>query len=268
MSDNNLSSKYKKLFRIIGILGIILLLFSCTHKLFIIFKYGFSEDNPKIELYKSIFLNFICTILFFLIILKPERLEFFSLMSFVYMIEILIADSQNLIPMFMLMLCIITLNIRGFFTKKKSLKISFLVLSYIIALTTQIRFGLNIFILSLLSHLAAIFITGICAILIQKQFSTLKNRAIPSILDLTQYEELSDQDKTIIRYLKEGQKYDWIAGALGIATPTVKKHIKRIFKILGVIDLIDFHAKFSNSSIIYTKEELLEWKKAFLEKEF
>lgn len=94
-----------------------------------------------------------------------------------------------------------------------------------------------------------------------------ENRAIPSILDLTQYEELSDQDKTIIRYLKEGQKYDWIAGALGIATPTVKKHIKRIFEILGVIDLIDFHAKFSNSSIIYTKEELLEWKKNFLESE-
>ena len=61
--------------------------------------------------------------------------------------------------------------------------------------------------------------------------------------------------------------YDWIAGLQGISTPTVKKHVKRIFEILEVVDLIDFHAQFGGFTIIYTKEELLEWKKKFLETE-
>ena len=268
MPDKKLSPKYKKLFRLIGIIGFVLLLISCIHKIIIVSIYGFSVENSKMHLLKILSLNFFCSFLFFLIILKPERLEFFSLISFVYMIDIIIADNDNIISVFMFVLCIITLNSRGFFIKKKKLKISLIILFYLIALLTEIRFGFNTFFQSLLLHLAAFFITGICVILIKKQFFSMQYRNIENILDLTKYEELSDQDKTIIRYLKEGQKYDWIAGALGIATPTVKKHIKRIFEILGVIDLIDFHAKFSSSSIIYTKEELLEWKKSILEKEF
>ena len=85
---------------------------------------------------------------------------------------------------------------------------------------------------------------------------------------MTKYTELKDEDKTIIKFLKEGQKYDWIAGSQGIATSTLKKHVKRIFKILDVADLVEFHAEFSGREIIYTKQELLEWKKRFLEENY
>ena len=59
--------------------------------------------------------------------------------------------------------------------------------------------------------------------------------------------------------------YEWIAGNQGIATSTLKKHVKRIFEILDVSDLVEFHAQFGGIEIIYTEEELHEWKKRFLE---
>ena len=184
------------------------------------------------------------------------------------MIDILTTDNDNLIPIFMLALCLITLNLRGFFRKRKFLKLSLLFVSYFIALFTEIRFGFNTFFQSLLLHLAAFFISSICAILINKRHAEMQNSIVPKILDLTEYDQLSDQDRTIIKLLKEGQKYDWIAGHLGIATSTLKKRVKNIFEILGVVDLIDFHAQLGTLTFIYTKEELLGWKKRFLEENY
>lgn len=104
--------------------------------------------------------------------------------------------------------------------------------------------------------------------MIQKYFYLLKQNNIPRILDLTTYKELTDQDRTIIKLLREGQKYDWIAGHLGMATSTLKKRVKNIFEILGVADLIDFHAQLGTLTFVYTKKELLEWKKKFLKENY
>lgn len=183
------------------------------------------------------------------------------------MIDILISDYHNLISVFMAMLCIVSLYARGFFIKKMKFKIILFFAIYLLALSTEIRFGYTIFIETLLLNIGAFFTLYLSAVLIEKQIRLLNNNNIPKIIDLTQYKELSEQDKIIIQHLKNGQKYDWIAGSLGIATPTVKKHVKRIFRILDVVDLIDFHAKLGSFIFIYTKEELLAWKKKFLEEE-
>ena len=268
MSEKNLPKKYKKIYRLIGVLGFILLLASCLHKIIISFIYGYSEENSKQELVIIILLNSICSVLFFLIILKPEKLEFFAIISFVYMLNILITDCNNLIPVCMLELCIIALYSRGFFVKKKQLKISLLCLFYLIALFSEIRFGFNKFITSFLLNIGALFIISVSAIIFQRQITSVKISSIPQILDLTSYDQLTDQDKKIIRLIKEGNKYEWIAGHLGMATSTLKKRVKNIFEILDVVDLIDFHAQLGKLTFIYTKEELLEWKKKFLEDNF
>ena len=80
------------------------------------------------------------------------------------------------------------------------------------------------------------------------------------IFDLTEYKDLTEQDKKIIKLLNDGEKYDWIAGNLKIATPTLKKKVRRIFDILDVSDLVNFHVIIGGRQIIYTKEELDVWK--------
>jgi len=146
----------------------------------------------------------------------------------------------------------------------ETIKKTLFIISYLLALFSEIRFGFNAFLTSLLQNIAAFFILGLTIIILQRQISHRNANAI-KILDLTKYEKLTEQDKIIIKLLKEGQKYEWIAGSLGIATSTLKKRTKNIFRILEVVDLIDFHAQLGQFTFIYTNEELLEWKKKFLE---
>ena len=265
MKQKRISKQYMKIYRIIGILGIILLAVSTIYKIVYFFLYGFTESQQEIEFYALIFVNTISIILFILTVVKPERLEFYSIISFVYMLEILILNCHNIMSVLMAILCIITLDIRGFFIRKKTLKISLFVLSYLLALLTEIRFGFAFFIETFIMNFGAFFVLAVCGLMVQKQFELMKNQSSSQILDLTKYNDLSEQDKEIIHLIKEGQKYDWIAGYLKISTPTLKRHVKRIFELLDVVDLIDFHANFSGCTIIYTKDELLEWKKSFLE---
>ena len=267
MKQKRISKRFIKIYRIIGIIGFFLLIVSTISKIIHFCLYGFTESQTEIEFYALIFVNTIAIISFILIVIKPERLEFYSIISFVYMIAILVLNYHNIMSVLMAILCIITLNIRGFFIRKKALKISLFVLSYLLALLTEIRFSFALFFETFMMNLGAFFVLIVYALMVQKQFELLKNQSISQILDLTKYEELSEQDKEIIRHIKEGQKYDWIAGYLKISTPTLKRYVKRIFEIIDVIDLIDFHAKYSATTIIYTKEELLTWKKKFLESE-
>ncbi|MCR4735060.1 MAG: hypothetical protein K5829_08670 [Treponema sp.] len=267
MNRHNLSKRYQAYYRVIGVIGLLLLLASLLLNITIILK-GEQKDAPNnyiVVVTIRLFLNIISEVFFIIIIIKPERCEFFAHISLIYTYFILITDKINLIAVFMAILGITVLKMRGFFIAKKQLKISILVFLYTASLCTEIRFGKAIFLEAVLHNLAAFFISGITFLFIQKYLTSITNRYEPRILDLTKYKELNEQDKEIIKFLKEGQKYDWIAGSQGIATSTLKKHVKRIFEILDVTDLVDFHAEFGGREIIYKKEELIEWKKKFLE---
>ena len=267
MITNKLSKRYKMIYRVIGCIGLLLLITSIFTDTILIFRGGLDSLSleQKINHLICFGINFFSIVLFLLIILKPERCEFFALISIIYTFEILIVNVSNLISVFMAILAIVVLVMRGFFIKKKYLKIAILAILYIGALCTEIRFGLVDFITSLLNNIAAFFISAIIFLFIQKYLASITSRYEPRILDLTKYKDLTALDKEIIKLLKEGQKYEWIAGNQGIATSTLKKHVKRIFEILDVADLVEFHAQFGGIEIIYTEEELHEWKKRFLE---
>ena len=267
MKTNKISQHYKKIYRLIGCGGLILLLASLITNSIIVINNGIQAFNKE-EIFFLILkfsINILASIAFIEIIIKPERCEFFALISLIYTFDILIANAANLISVFMAILAIVVLTMRGFFVKKKTLKIIILSSLYILALCTEIRFGRVAFIGSVLNNIAAFFISAIIFLFIQKYLASITSRYEPRILDLTKYKDLTALDKEIIKLLKEGQKYEWIAGNQGIATSTLKKHVKRIFEILDVADLVEFHAEFGGREVIYTKEELHEWKKRFLE---
>ena len=153
---------------------------------------------------------------------------------------------------------LIILQIRGFFRKKKILKLSVLAAIFVICLCSELRFGFSVFINSFLDILASSFLMVVLFIFVQRYIKLITPYKLIPVCNFSDYEELTEQDKEIIRLLKEGQKYDWIAGHLGMATPTLKKKVRKIFEILDVPDLTGFHAKFSADEMIFTKEEFIE----------
>ncbi|MCR4736312.1 MAG: hypothetical protein K5829_15050 [Treponema sp.] len=173
----------------------------------------------------------------------------------------LYSHPSNIFSVIMFCIGLITLQIRGFFIKRKKLKLSILFILFYTTLCSELRFGFSTFINSFLDITGAMFLMLLLFIFVQRYIKIRKPYELIPVCDFSTYDELTEQDKEIIKLLKDGQKYDWIAGKLGMATPTLKKKVHRIFEILDVPDLIGFHAQFSASDMVFTKQELLEWKK-------
>ncbi len=173
----------------------------------------------------------------------------------------LIYFPSNIFSILMFSIGLITLQLRGYFKNGKVVKLTALIVMFLAALSSELRFGFGTFLNSFLDMLGASFLMFLIFIFVQRYIKLKNPFMLTPICDFSDYDELTDEDKEIIRLLKEGQKYDWIAGKLGIATSTLKKKVHRIFKILDVPDLIGFQAQFSAQELVFTKEELLEWKK-------
>ena len=255
--QNSLPKKTRFIYRIIGIGGCLLVFVSFA--MFIFGKRNLATSTFD-YIFSIIFYLFVISC-FILIIIKPERLEFLSLVSFLYCILMLYSHPSNIFSVIMFSIGLITLQIRGFFRKKKILKLSVLGSLFILCLCSELRFGFSVFINSFLDILASSFLMVVIFIFVQRYIKLITPYKLIPVCNFSDYDELTEQDKEIIRLLKEGQKYDWIAGHLGMATPTLKKKVRKIFEILDVPDLTGFHAKFSAKDMIFTKEEFIEWKK-------
>lgn len=251
-----LSKKLRNIYRAIGIIGFIFISIS-----FILFLLG--KRNTASSLFEYVFsiVFYACVILcFFLIIIKPERLEYFAIISFAYSFMMISNNPAIILAIPMAFIGIATLTLRGFFTKRKILKISLLIIIYLTLIFSNLRFGFSDFLNSFLDLLACFFLVTVLLVFIQRYIKLKVHQTYVPIFDLTEYKDLTEQDKKIIKLLNDGEKYDWIAGNLKIATPTLKKKVRRIFDILDVSDLVNFHVIIGGRQIIYTKEELDVWK--------
>jgi hypothetical protein len=252
-----LSKKTRTIYRLIGITGCILL--SISFILFILGKRNIASST--FDYFFSIAF-YICIIsCFVLIIIKPECLEFLAFASFIYSFLMISNNPANVLAVPMTFIGIATLALRGFFDKKKGLKITLLAIIYLALIVSNLRFGFQSFFDSFLDLLAGFLLLSVLFIFVQRYFKIKAHQTFFPYFNLTEYTELTEQDKAIIKLLNDGEKYDWIAGNLKIATPTLKKKVRRIFDILGVADLISFHTAIGGRKIIYTEEELEVWKK-------
>jgi len=145
----------------------------------------------------------------------------------------------------------ILLWIRGFFKKNKAIKISILILLYLIPLFFNLRSGWTFF-LSQLFDISQIILITACNIFIlyeytKTQFSTDK------ILNLALYPETTKRDAEWLTLVKQGVKYEAIAIDYELSLGTVQNRLNKIYHIIETGDRIGFLSIYSNAEIIYKK---------------
>lgn len=189
-------------------------------------------------------------ILFF-VLLKPEKLALFVPPLLFYSISNSVGNANPAFAIIFLELAVILLWIRGFFKKHKALKITGLVLLYLIPLLFNLRFGLATFTTQLLDILQIILVTS-CTIFILYEY--LRAQTAPDkILNVADYPETTERDAKWLSLVQQGVKYEAIAIDYELTLGTVQNRLNKVYHILEIGDRIGFLSIYSGAEIVYKK---------------
>jgi hypothetical protein len=144
---------------------------------------------------------------------------------------------------------------QGFFKRGRAVKIPLLILAAIAAICLQYRYGVMVFINTIVSCFGLFLMIGIGVMallpVIQKRRETLApyptgeeaGTAAPSALDV------SEQDRDILSRIQKGEKYERIARELGVSASTVKRRVKELFQALRTPNLVDFLRRYKEEPV-------------------
>lgn len=182
--------------------------------------------------------------LFFLyLIFKPYKFESIAVFSFIYIGINIYADPFNDSIIFMYFLALLSLYVRGFLKNHKIIKYLFFIIGLILIFFSNFRFGMTVFYEDIMNKLIN---TSICC-LIFILYIFEKNRSLKkqSVLDLSEFKELTERDKEWIELALTQEKYDSIAHKYNLSPNYIKNRMRIIYKILDVPDRLSLISEYS-----------------------
>ncbi len=188
-----------------------------------------------------------------LVIRTPERLALFVPPLIFYSITNAIGNANPAFSIVFLELSAVLLWIRGFFNCHKAIKITGLILFYLITLLLYLRSGWTFFVTQLLDILQILLIT--CCIIyiiyeyMKAQAQTIKDKT----LNIADYPETTERDAKWLTLVQQGVKYEAIAIDYELTLGTVQNRLNKIYHILETGDRIGFLSIYSNAKIVYQK---------------
>ena len=131
------------------------------------------------------------------------------------------------------------------------IKISGLILFYLITVLFYMRSGWAFFVTQLLDILQILMVTG-CIIFIM--FEYMKAQSVPDkVLNIAEYPETTERDAKWLTLVQQGVKYEAIAIDYELTLGTVQNRLNKIYHILETGDRIGFLSIYSNAQIVYQK---------------
>jgi len=235
-----------KIIRIFSLLAIILLILTVIYNLF------FSKNRIDYSMKNFItdFENFLSIILFTLLFIYPQKIEFLSFMSFYYAIESLITNKNDPIGIMMYFLGIVVLNTRGFFLKRKILKLSLIFSLFFLLLLINADFNFIKFYSFALDSFAYILL--LCLIIFFAHYTSLKHKSTElKTLNLAEYSSLKESDVQLLEGVLNNKQYKVIAIESEKTEGAIRNRLNRIYDILEVFDKQGFLASYHGCQIVY-----------------
>lgn len=187
----------------------------------------------------------------FFVVFRPEKLALFVPPLLLYSISNSIGNANPAFPIIFIELAALLLWIRGFFNTHRGIKITGLVLIYLIPMLFNIRFGLPEFLDQLLDILQIILVT-FCTIFILYEY--MKSQTVrDKVLNIADYPDTTERDAKWLSLVQQGVKYEAIAIDYELTLGTVQNRLNKIYHILETGDRIGFLSIYSGAQIIYKK---------------
>lgn len=213
------------------------------------------SDFPNIF---GIAVNLVAIILFYLMIIHPQKIEYLAIGSFMYAFVCLTLDFDNPMGILMYGLGISVFYVRGLFIHKTRQKAIIAIIVYICLLCGG-------FLYSLLLHETADYfdaileMTGytlvlsiiIFLLITYNHFTKAESQAIPTILNLAEFPGLVETDVVLLQKVLENEQYKNIARAVYKAPGTVRNRLNKIYDLLGVMDRMGFISTYFGYEIVF-----------------
>lgn len=244
------SPKTQLIFRLFSLMAILVLVVSNMYVIFSQDIFLNFKENPKILF--SFVCNVISCVCFMIVIIFPSKIGFFSFISFSYSLIILLFEPENQMGIFMYCLCLASLMARGFLKKYKKIKSILFILIFLILILSELRFGINIFINSLIDKVGYLLVFSITVFFLYAfSINLFELNKSSKKLDIKEYSDLKLRDAKWLIEILNNKKYQYIATEYNITLGAVKNRMKIIFKTLGVGDKQGFLNKYENYEIYY-----------------
>lgn len=240
---NFYSHNSKKIIRLISIIALLILSISTV---ITIMKF-----EPSKFVIIGLIQNSMSIMLIIILLLYPEKLQIISFISFQYSLVSLYMSSTDIMGLFLILLGISILSYRGFFKKKKKIKILLISIPFSILYLSELRFGFFEFVTSSVYRFSYIFVLAVSLMFLNKVKIKETNEK-EKILDLAQYKGLTYRDKEWLTEIQNGTKYDCLAINYQMSTGAVKNRLRIVFRTLKVGDKLGFMNKYSEYSIIFS----------------
>lgn len=198
------------------------------------------SENCLIPVTAMILIYFASAIVLIFAFVVPAEFWLFGALAVIYSAAVLFDQPQNNMGILIFITGILVLALTGFFRKKGKIKTALFTLLYVVLIFSELRFGLKIFVSSLISK-SLFFFTLVVIILLS--FRLALGKLIftgDKILDLSEFPDLTLRDAEWIELILKETKYDTIARLYGLTEGTVKNNFGRIYRIIGVRDRIHF----------------------------
>ena len=241
------SKQFLNFIRIASIIFIGILLYLTGHAVYDVFICG----N-----YGCIF-GLICgplsILILIFVILRPERLALFVPPLILYSFSNAMGNANPAFPVIFLELAVVLLWIRGFFNCHKAIKITGLILFYLLTVLLYLRSGWTYFVEYLLEILQLLLISFCTIFIIYEYMKAQSQPAKDKILNLADYPETTERDAKWLSLVQQGIKYEAIAIDYELTLGTVQNRLNKIYHILETGDRIGFLSIYSNAKVIFKK---------------
>lgn len=193
--------------------------------------------------------NTLCLSFFSILCFYPQKISLLSLITFYYAIPIT-GSSDSMMWINMIILGIVVLIARGFFIKHKKIKIVLmtLIVFFFIFLNTYYSTEKKLsYIVNVLGHSFVSCSIVFFLYLVWKQ----PDRNEPKILNLASYSGLKEFDVELLQQVLEGKLYKQFTCPDELTRDSLRTHLSRVYKKLGVADRTGFFATYHDYKLIY-----------------
>ena len=205
--------------------------------------------------------NLVAIVLFYLMIVHPQKIEYLAIGSFMYAFACLALEFNNPMGILMYGLGISVFYVRGLFIHKTRQKAIIAIIVYICLLCGG-------FLYSLLLHETADYFDAILEktgytlvlsiiiflLITYNHFIKAESQDTPKILNLAEIPGLVETDVVLLQKVLENEQYKNIARAVYKAPGTVRNRLNKIYDLLGVMDRMGFISTYLGYEIVFAKE--------------
>ncbi|HPX27210.1 MAG TPA: hypothetical protein PLG87_10425, partial [Treponemataceae bacterium] len=134
----------------------------------------------------------------------------------------------------------------GFFRRNGKIKFVLFLILLIGSFLTQLRFGLKFTFVSFVNLSIVLILTAAALLLLDDEIKNFIIAYNTKILKTSQYPDLNEKDKTYLKAILKGAKYETVAKENDVSLGSLKNRMTEIYRIISVADKTELLIKYTD----------------------